>query len=37
MAKVYTLTASGKKQLGSELKDWKRYTDAIAAVLESEA
>ena len=35
MAKVYALTASGKKQLGSELEDWKRYTDAISWVLES--
>jgi PadR family transcriptional regulator, regulatory protein PadR len=37
MAKVYMLTAAGRKQLGAELKDWKRYTDAIASVLESEA
>lgn len=35
MAKVYALTAAGKKQLGTELEDWKRYTDAISWVLES--
>lgn len=35
MAKVYVLTAAGKKQLGAELEDWKRYTDAISWVLES--
>ena len=35
MAKFYALTAAGKKQLGTELKEWKRYTDAIAWVLES--
>ncbi len=34
MAKVYALTASGRKQLASELEDWKRYTDAIGWVLE---
>jgi len=35
MAKFYVLTAAGKKQLGAELEDWKRYTDAISWVLES--
>ena len=35
MAKIYALTAAGKKQLGAELEDWKRYTDAISWVLES--
>ena len=35
MAKVYALTAAGRKQLGTELDEWKRYTDAIAWVLES--
>ena len=35
MAKVYALTASGRKQLEGELADWKRYTDAISWVLES--
>jgi transcriptional regulator len=35
MAKVYALTAAGRKQLGVEIDDWKRYTDAISWVLES--
>lgn len=35
MAKVYSLTATGKKQLAAELEDWRRYTDAIGWVLES--
>lgn len=35
MAKVYALTPAGRKQLDAELKDWKRYTEAIAWVLES--
>jgi transcriptional regulator len=35
MAKVYALTAAGKKHLSTELEEWKRYTDAIAWVLES--
>ena len=35
MAKVYSLTASGRKQLASELEEWKRYTDAIGWVLEA--
>lgn len=35
MAKVYALTPAGRKQLGTELEDWKRYTDAISWVLES--
>jgi PadR family transcriptional regulator, regulatory protein PadR len=35
MAKIYALTASGRRQLEAELKDWKRYTDAIGWVLES--
>jgi transcriptional regulator len=35
MAKFYSLTAAGKKQLEAEREDWKRYTDAIAWVLES--
>lgn len=34
MAKVYSLTASGRKQLSAELQEWKRYTDAIGWVLE---
>lgn len=35
MAKFYVLTATGRKQLDAEVKDWKRYTDAIGWVLES--
>ena len=34
MAKVYSLTAAGRKQLSAELQEWKRYTDAIGWVLE---
>lgn len=34
MAKFYSLTAAGKRQLETELVDWKRYTDAIGWVLE---
>jgi transcriptional regulator len=34
MAKVYELTAAGKKQLEMEVKDWKLYTDAIWSVLD---
>src|SRR5689334_19069082 len=32
-AKYYSLTAAGKKQLASELEDWKRLSNAIALVL----
>jgi transcriptional regulator len=32
-AKYYRLTAAGKKQLTSELDDWKRLTSAISLVL----
>ncbi|HBY60901.1 MAG TPA: PadR family transcriptional regulator [Solibacterales bacterium] len=35
MAKVYSLTAAGKKQLQAELEEWRRYTNAIGWVLES--
>jgi PadR family transcriptional regulator, regulatory protein PadR len=35
MAKVYSLTSTGRKQLEAERQDWKRYTDAIGWVLES--
>jgi transcriptional regulator len=35
MAKVYSLTPAGRRQLTVELEDWKRYTDAISWVLES--
>src|SRR5262249_50278147 len=29
MAKVYSLTRSGRKQLAEELEDWTRYANAI--------
>ncbi len=32
-AKYYRLTASGKRQLRSESKQWSRLSDAIASVL----
>jgi len=32
-AKYYSLTAAGKKQLTSELDDWKRLSSAIGLVL----
>ena len=32
-AKYYSLTAAGKKQLESELDDWKRLSNAIGLVL----
>jgi len=32
-AKYYSLTAAGKKQLESELDDWKRLSSAIGLVL----
>jgi transcriptional regulator len=35
MAKVYSLTAAGKKHLNAEVDEWKRYTDAIFWVLEN--
>lgn len=35
MAKVYSLTAVGRKQLQQEVADWQRYAGAIALVLES--
>lgn len=35
MAKVYELTSAGKKQLDTEVRDWKVYTDAIWSVLEN--
>ena len=34
MAKVYSLTAAGSKQMPADLQEWKRYTDAIGWVLE---
>jgi DNA-binding PadR family transcriptional regulator len=35
MAKFYSLTAAGRKQLQEELAQWQRYTGAIALVLDS--
>src|SRR5947209_7403810 len=35
MAKVYSLTAAGRKQLQEEMAQWQRYTGAIALVLDS--
>jgi PadR family transcriptional regulator PadR len=34
-AKFYSLTASGRKQLKSELDNWQRLSDAIGLVIES--
>lgn len=36
-AKVYRLTAAGKRQLQAELRDWTRYVDAMTRVLQPEA
>jgi transcriptional regulator len=35
MAKLYSLTPAGRKQLQQEMAQWQRYTGAIALVLES--
>jgi transcriptional regulator len=35
MAKYYSLTVAGRKQLQEEREQWQRYAGAIAAVLES--
>ena len=35
MAKFYSLTPTGRKQLNAELDQWRRYTNAISLVLES--
>lgn len=35
MAKVYSLTAAGRKQLKEELAQWQRYAGAVALVLEA--
>jgi PadR family transcriptional regulator, regulatory protein PadR len=35
MAKYYTLTAAGKRQLKAEMGEWQRYAAAIALVLEA--
>ena len=34
-ARFYELTLDGKKQLAAETRDWWRYADAIAKVLEA--
>ena len=35
MAKFYSLTPAGRKQLQAEVAQWQRYTGAIALVLNS--
>lgn len=35
MAKMYSLTAAGRKYLRQEMAEWQRYTGAVALVLES--
>lgn len=35
MAKYYALTAAGRKQLATELEQWRAYTKAIGLVLEA--
>ena len=35
MAKLYSLTAAGKKYFQEEKAQWRRYADAVALVLES--
>lgn len=35
MAKLYSLTAAGRKHLGQEMAQWQRYAGAVAMVLES--
>jgi len=35
MAKFYSLTKTGQKQLGEELEQWRRYSQAVAWVLQS--
>jgi DNA-binding PadR family transcriptional regulator len=35
MAKFYSLTASGRKDLQEEKAQWQRYSGAVALVLES--
>ena len=35
MAKFYSVTAAGRKQLQEEMAQWQRYTGAIALVLDS--
>ena len=36
-AKFYRLTATGRKQLTSELSRWSRYTEAVGLVIAAEA
>jgi PadR family transcriptional regulator PadR len=35
MAKMYSLTAAGRKYLQEEVAQWHRYSEAVALVLES--
>ena len=35
MAKYYSLTPSGRKELDNQVADWQRYAGAIALVLQS--
>ena len=35
MAKMYSLTAAGRKRFRDEVTDWQRYAGAVAMVLES--
>jgi PadR family transcriptional regulator, regulatory protein PadR len=35
MAKMYSLTALGRKRFEKEMADWQRYAGAVAMVLES--
>jgi transcriptional regulator len=35
MAKLYTLTAEGRRQLREEMAQWQRYASAVAWVLEA--
>jgi transcriptional regulator len=35
MAKVYSLTKAGRRQLETEMEEWSRYTAAIQWVLEA--
>ena len=35
MAKLYSLTPTGRKRFHEEMADWQRYASAIAMVLES--
>jgi transcriptional regulator len=35
MAKMYSLTAAGRKRFQEEVADWQRYAGAVAMVLES--